>query len=282
MHEVSSAVAVDGLSDRSEVAILDAARDAARLAGRILLDRLGKVEAREKARADLVTDADLASQAAIAEMLRGRFPQFEFFAEESTTKRRQAARESGRPMWIVDPLDGTANYVHRLPGFSVSIALMEGDQPIIGVVYDPLADVMYASTRGTPSTKNGRPIRASGCIHLSRAMVCCSFRPGVRRDDPEVDQFLNILESAQTVRRLGSAALNLCYLAEGCLDAYWANSLKAWDAAAGYLIARKSGVHFCNPEGGSFDVWHPRLVASATPELQRQVLGCLQRDASSR
>ncbi|RMF38038.1 MAG: inositol monophosphatase, partial [Planctomycetota bacterium] len=249
--------------------------------GRILLDRLGKVAPREKARADLVTDADLASQSAIAELLQGRFPQFEFFAEESTAARRQEARASGRPMWIVDPLDGTANYVHRLPGFSVSIALVEGDRPRVGVVYDPLADTMYAAVEGSPSTKNGRPLRSSGCEELSRSMVCCSFRPGVHRDDPEVAQFLNILESAQTVRRLGSAALNLCYLAEGCLDAYWATSLKAWDVAAGYLIAGQAGVAFCDPAGQPFDLWQPRLVAAATVELQRQVLACLRNSASS-
>ncbi|GIW99799.1 MAG: inositol monophosphatase [Pirellulaceae bacterium] len=262
-------------SENTFAGAMDAACDAARAAGRILRDRLGKVAAKEKAPADLVTEADTAAQAAIADIVRSRFPRYAFLGEESPPQQREEAAASGAPLWIVDPLDGTANYVHRLGGFSVSIALCVEGQPRLGVVFDPLANVMYKAQVGGRATKNGRPLSVSGCSQLRSAMVCCSFRPGVRRSDPEVDQFLNILESAQTIRRLGSAALNLCYLAEGCLDAYWATSVKVWDVAAGYLIAHLAGAHITNPEGEPFDLWHPRLLATASNELHEELLCCL-------
>lgn len=256
--------------------ILETASEAARAGGKILRERMGKVAAREKGPADLVTDADLASQHAIEQLLQSRFPHYAFLGEESTEKDRAAAMTSGKPIWVVDPLDGTANYVHRLPSFSVSIALVEGNEPIVGVVYDPLIDVLYAATSAGQVTKNGKPIRASGCQEIGRAMVCCSFRPGVRRGDREVDQFLNVLEKSQSLRRLGSAALNLCYLAEGCLDSYWANSVKAWDVAAGYLIAKSAGVEIEAIDGGAFDMWNPRFVASGSSQLQQSMLECLK------
>ena len=257
---------------------LEAACEAARAGGKILREQMGRVAAREKGPADLVTDADLASQRAIEQLLTSRFPQFAFLGEESTAEEQAEARNSGKPLWIVDPLDGTANFVHRLPSFSVSIALVDNGQPIVGVIYDPLIDTLYSATADGIASKNGKPIQASGCTEISQAMVCCSFRPGVKRNDREVNQFLNVLELSQSLRRLGSAALNLCYLAEGCLDSYWANSVKTWDVAAGYLIAKQAGVHFVSVDGTPFDVWNPRFVASASGELQERMLECMRVD----
>ncbi len=254
---------------------LETACEAARLGGKILVDYLGKAVAREKGPMDLVTDADVASQQAIEKLIRIRFPQHEFLGEESTQADREKAQASGRPVWVVDPLDGTANYVHRLPGFSVSVALVEGNEPKVGVVYDPLSDTLYAATCEGAVTKNNKPIRASGCEQLGKAMVCCSFRPNVRRGDPEVEQFLNVLEKSQSLRRLGSAAMNLCYVAEGCLDAYWASSVKAWDVAAGGLIARTAGAQLTRIDGSPFDLWDPRLLATASPSLHTAMLKCL-------
>ncbi|GAB5404939.1 MAG: inositol monophosphatase family protein [Aureliella sp.] len=255
--------------------VLDTACEAARLGGGVLREKFGKVVAREKAPADLVTDADFASQAAIEQLLTGRFPSYAFLGEESTDEEREAALASGKPCWVVDPLDGTANFVHRLLSFSVSIALVEGDQPIVGVVYDPMLDVMYAAGDDGRVTKNNKPITNSGCTEISQAMTCCSFRPGVRRDDNEIEQFLCVIEKSQSMRRLGSAALNLCYLAEGCLDSYWAGGIKAWDVAAGYKIATNAGVQFNSLDRSAFDMWNPRFVASSTPQLQEAMLDCL-------
>ncbi len=254
--------------------VLESACEAARVGGKILREQLGKAAVHEKGPADLVTDADLASQRAIEQLLMGRFPQHAFMGEESTEEQRQQAIDSGKPTWVVDPLDGTANYAHSLLGFSVSIALVDGKQPRVGVVYDPMTDVMYAAEQSGQVSKNGKPIRVSGCTHIERAMVCCSFRPGVSRQDPEINQFLNVLERSQSLRRLGSAALNLCYVAEGCLDAYWATSVKTWDIAAGYLIAKNAGAVFSNIEGDDFDLWNPKLVVASSRELHGQMLQC--------
>ncbi|MBX3421259.1 MAG: inositol monophosphatase [Pirellulaceae bacterium] len=254
---------------------LAAACDAARGAGRILLEHLGKVSVREKAQADLVTDADVASQQVIMRLLAGRFPQYAFLGEESSAEEQQAALDSNKPVWVVDPLDGTVNFVHQLAGFSVSIALVVAGQVRLGVVYDPLSNSLYTATHDGPAMRDGKPIRASACLDLSSALVCCSFPPAVRRDDPTVEQFLRVLERCQSLRRLGSAALNLCYLAEGSLDAYWASSVKCWDVAAGYLIAQRAGVIFSHLRGDAFDLWNPLLVAAASPTLHGQMLECM-------
>ncbi len=255
---------------------LETACEAARLGGKILLDYLGKAEVREKGPADLVTDADLASQRAIEQLIRLRYPQHEFLGEESSVEDRERAVASGRPLWVVDPLDGTANFVHRLPSFSVSVALVEQNEASHGAVYDPLSDTLYAASKMGAVTKNGKPIRVSPCQRLDQAMVCCSFRPSVQRSDPEVAQFLCVLERSQSLRRLGSAALNLCYVAEGCLDAYWASSVKTWDVAAGYLIARAAGATLTKTNGGTFDLWEPQLLITATEPLHAEMLECLR------
>jgi myo-inositol-1(or 4)-monophosphatase len=254
---------------------LETATEAARVGGKILMDFLGKAAVREKGPSDLVTDADVASQRAIESLIKIRFPQHEFLGEESTDVDRKRALASGKPMWVVDPLDGTANFVHRLPSFSVSIALVEENEVRIGVVYDPMSDTMYAASADGAVTKNGKPIRVSNCQSLSQAMVCCSFRPSVQRTDPEVSQFLNVLERSQSLRRLGSAALNLCYVADGCLDAYWAASVKTWDVAAGCLIAAKAGATMTDISGGILDLLEPRVLITATPELHAEMMDCL-------
>ncbi len=255
---------------------LAAAIDAAHAGGRILREQLGKAAVREKGPADLVTDADLASQRQIEQILTSRFPHFSFLGEESTDAEREAAVATGKPLWVVDPLDGTANFVHRLHGFSVSIALVEDNEVTVGVIYDPMAGTIYTANAQGHVTKDNRPIRVSECGRIDRAMVCCSFPPGVTRHNQAVDQFLNVLERSQSLRRLGSAALNLCYLAEGCLDSYWATSVKTWDVAAGYLIAKSAGAVFSNLEGGPFDLWDPKFVGSSSTALHDEMLECLR------
>ncbi len=242
----------------------------------MLREHFGKVAVREKGPSDLVTDADLASQRMIEQTLRARFPNYSFLGEESTEEERRSAVATGRPLWIVDPLDGTANFVHRLLGFSVSIALVEDGVVTVGIVHDPMSGTMYAANADGHVTKDSKPIQASRCTELAKAMVCCSFPPAVTRADQSVSFFLKVLERSRSLRRLGSAALNLCYVAEGCLDSYWATSVKTWDVAAGYLIAQSAGAVFSNIDGKPFDLWNPQLVASASVPLHQQMLACLQ------
>ena len=255
---------------------LDAACDAACEAGRILLSFLGKVTVREKGRSDLVTDADLAAQQTIQRILNGRFPEYAFLGEESSQDEQANARQSGKPIWIVDPLDGTTNFVHKMPGFCVSIALVIDDVVQLGVVHDPVQNATYSSARNGPTLRDGKPIEVSGCDALERALVCCSLSPGIRRNDPSVGQFLNVLEASRSVRRLGSAALNLCYVAEGCLDSYWTSSVKCWDVAAGYLIALQAGAVVSRIDGSRFNLWEPELLCSSSLQLQQQMRDCMK------
>ena len=256
---------------------LKAASEAAKIAGDILRAYQSKFQTREKRPRDLVTDADEAAQHAIERFLKDRFPEHAFLGEESAAVVRQAARESGKLLWVVDPLDGTANYVHGLSMFAVSIALVQGDRVLVGVVYDPMAGDLFTATADGPALNNGRTIRSSDCREMEYAMIAASFPAGVRRNDPEVEQFLKVLGDCQSLRRLGSAALNLCYVAQGSLDAYWASSVQTWDIAAGILIAQRAGAHCLDVSGEAFQLWNPRPLVTSTHELQQELLACIRR-----
>lgn len=253
---------------------LDVAKSGARSAGTLLREMLHTAEAREKAPKDLVTDADIAAQKILEDALLSAFPTHAFLGEESGEELSKF-RDTSRWTWIVDPLDGTANYVHRLPNFAVSIGLVLGDRIQVGVVYDPMADELYSAIAGRGAELNGNPIRVSGCRSINEAMVAASFPPDVQRHSPEVHQFLNVLERSQSIRRLGSAALNLCYVAQGRLDAYWANRLKPWDLAGGILIATEAGARVTSPDNTPIDIWRGDILASSSPSLHQAMLEAL-------
>ena len=141
----------------------------------------------------------------------------------------------------------------------------------MAVVWDPILKDMYRATLGGGATRNGEPISNSGCDAIDRAMVIISFAKGVTREDDQIHQFLELLETAGTIRRLGSAALNLCYVASGCSDSYWANNLKVWDVAAGCLIATEAGAVIKQLSGEPLDLLKPDFVCSATEKLFDQL-----------
>lgn len=242
------------------------AEEAARKAGQLLLESLGKVKAREKNPRDLVTEADIQSQLTIKNHLLSHFPDHGFIGEEG-----DHSQTSADFCWIVDPLDGTTNFVHQLPGFAVSIALRHANEILVGVVYDPIADEYFSAAKGRGAKLNDQPISASDCTELGQSLLVCSFSSKVTRDGDEVRRFLNILPHA-TVRRMGSAAINLSYVACGRLDGYWATSLKLWDMAAGYLIAQEAGAIFSNIDGSELNFDDPTFVMAATPELHAQII----------
>jgi myo-inositol-1(or 4)-monophosphatase len=258
------------------------AKDAAVRAGLILDEMLLTASVREKGPKDLVTDADIAAQKEIESVLLTAFPDHVFIGEESGLELgahglSDEATSSGETpwTWVVDPLDGTANYVHRLPNFAVSIALVRGDVVWLGVVYDPISRELFSAVRGEGAHLHGVPIHTSGCRRMEDAMVAVSFPPQVHRDSPEVEQFLNVLEQSQSIRRLGSAALNLCYVAAGRLDAYWANRLKPWDVAAGALIVEEAGAVLSNLCGEKTTIWRGEYLAVASIELQQLMIQAL-------
>ena len=255
---------------------LEIALEAAKRAGKVLLDHLGKVDVREKKPRDLVTQADLDSQEMIEQLITERFPEHLFLGEESNTENSidfdpsDVGQFDAEYAWIVDPLDGTTNFVHQLRSFSVSIALTQNKVPIVGVVYDPLCDECFHAAKGEGAFLNGKRIEVSDCEQLHDAMVVTGFSPSVTKESIEAKRFLEVLGKAQTIRRLGSAALNLCFLACGRVDAYWASSLNAWDIAAGLLILSESGGKI-RPISGDFDMFHPEFVASSTLELGAEI-----------
>lgn len=250
---------------------LAAAQIAAKLGGAKLVEMLGVAKVSEKAPKDLVTEADLASQNAIEQFLLKAFPDHVLVGEEDTEMSGDLNEAIDKFCWIVDPLDGTMNYVHQLRSFSVSIALRYQGELLVGVVYDPLLDECFCAAKGQGATLNDEPISNSGCESVSDALVVCSFSSSVTREHPEVERFLRVLSNTASIRRLGSAALNLSYVACGRTDAYWATGLKCWDIAAGFLILKEAGGVLDCIEGGQgeadivFD--KPKFCASATEAL---------------
>lgn len=258
---------------------LEIAERAARVGGKILLDWRGKFQTRQKGRNDFVTDADFASQQAIREVVLGAFPEHEFLGEEDIGG--ESVR-GGEFRWLVDPLDGTANYVHQLQTFAVSIALEQRGRLIVGVIYDPVSDECFTAEAGGGAKLNGAPLRVSECRQLSDAMVAISFSNAVARDSVEITRFVETLLACQSIRRLGSAALNLAYIAAGRLDAYFATSVKIWDVAAGVLIVREAGGTVTALLGGELNLERPEFLASASGRLQQELVELLKRAEASR
>ena len=258
--------------------IAEVCQRAARAGGKVLLDWAERFTVREKGPADLVTEADLAAEQVVRQTIADTFPLDRFIGEESADSAtvETILNESTSCVWVVDPLDGTTNYAHHNPFYACSVAAVRGGQILAGVVYQPVTDDCYVAVRGQGAALNGKRLRASSISAVHSALVAVSLPPKIRRNAAVVQQFLSILEQAQAIRRTGSAALNMCYVASGRLDAYWAMSTSAWDIAAGALLVTEAGGTVSDVHGGPFDLSRPHPLAAATPEL-RDALGLLLR-----
>lgn len=239
--------------------MLDFAIDLAYRAGAVLragLERERTVE--QKGEADLVTDVDRASEALIVEALRVRYPDHRIIAEEGG-----AAEGNSGYTWLVDPLDGTTNYAHGFPFYSVSLGLLQNDDLRLGVVYDPLRNELFAAERGRGAFCNGRRLRVSATGHLRAALLTTGF-PYDRSTNPEnnLAEFSRMVLRIQGVRRSGSAALDLCYVAAGRTDGHWELGLHPWDVAAGALMIVEAGGQLSDWQGQPWTPWCPYLVAS--------------------
>jgi myo-inositol-1(or 4)-monophosphatase len=213
---------------------------AARRAGELMIRQLNQLESlkvTEKAKNEFVTQVDKAAEAAIIEIIRDHYPDHAILAEES------GAAGDHEYQWIVDPLDGTTNYVHGFPVFSVSIAVARKGELEHGVVYDPLRQEIFSASRGQGAQLDGRRIRVSKRATLQQSLVATGFP--YRANLVHLDRYLEMLRAVMLessgVRRPGSAALDLCYVAAGRVDAYWELGLSKWDIAAGALIVREAG-----------------------------------------
>lgn len=250
---------------------------AARAAGGVLLDWAGRFSAREKGPSDLVTEADLAAQEVIRERLLAAFPQHGFLAEEQNAN--FASQEDGL-RWIVDPLDGTMNYVHGVPNYAVSIALEQRGELLVGTVFDPVNRECFTAARGQGAWLDGRRLSVSKVGELAQALVAASFPARVERNDREIADFIEVTIRAQGTRRMGSSALNLCYVAAGRFDGYWSTSTKTWDIAAGALLVAEAGGVITHYGGGPLDLARPQFIAAATPKLHDELRELLHRPAS--
>jgi myo-inositol-1(or 4)-monophosphatase len=241
------------------LALLDSAQAAARLGGKVLREAFaGSRTISYKGGIDLVTDADKASEAAVLGFLRARHPDHSVLAEES------GASGAGLYRWIVDPLDGTTNYAHHLPHFCVSVAVEGPDGVLAGAVYDPLKDELFSAARGHGATCNGMVLHASAATELKRALLCTGFPYNVH-EHPEGPMGLlqRFIRKAQGIRRMGSAALELAWLAAGRFDGYFEFGLKPWDVAAGALLVLEAGGVCRRIDGAPLDLAIGDVLACA-------------------
>lgn len=207
---------------------------------------------------DLVTDADLAAEEAIVATLRRAFPDHAVTAEEGGTR-----AEGAEYRWWVDPLDGTVNFAHGIPIFAVSIACLRHDTPLVGAVLQPLTGELFTARAGKGAFRNGEPIRVSGEPRVAEGLLATGF-PYDREAHWEAmsGRFLRCLRAARGIRRLGSAAIDLCWVACGRFAGYWESGLKPWDAAAGVLIVREAGGRVTDFRGGPVRLESGEVAAS--------------------
>lgn len=256
------------ISERKE--FLDIAIKAARLAGGTVLDHLGKISKRDidlKQASDFVTTVDRESEEIIIGAIKEHFPHHLILAEESI---KESAGEAYR--WIIDPLDGTTNYIHGYPVFSVSIALEYRGEIIAGVIFDPLREELFSTEKGGGAFLNGHPIRVSEIGVLKDSLITTGF-PFRRKEmiDPYLRLFRNLFLKVSDLRRAGSAALDLAYLACGRCDGFFEIGLSPWDIAAGSLLIEEAGGVITDFGGGDGHIWTGNVVAG-TPAVHREIL----------
>jgi myo-inositol-1(or 4)-monophosphatase len=239
-----------------------AAIGAAREAGAILREGLGRPrQIAYKGQVDLVTEMDKRSEALIVAALTDRFPDHRVVAEEGS-----GPRAGDSPYrWLIDPLDGTTNYAHGYPCFAVSIALMEGDETIVGVVYDPTRDELFRAERGGGAFLNDRPLRVSDTDELIRGLFATGFPYDAALRHIALAHWHAFSYAAQAIRRDGAAALDLCSVAAGRFDGFYEAHLGPWDCAAGALLVTEAGGTISDYRGERFDPFRGELVASNGP-----------------
>lgn len=243
-------------------------------AGAILRDYQGReFSVSKKGRSDLVTEADLAVEELVISRILESFPGHSVLAEE--TGLRQIQEGTPRFQWIVDPLDGTTNFAHGYPFFCVSIALEVDGRLALGVVYDPMAEDLFSALKGDGARLNGEPIHVTSEVALSESLLCTGFANHRQQVIRNLQLFQAFILSARAVRRTGSAALDLCYVAAGRLDGFWELSLHPWDMAAGALILEEAGGRVSRFDSSPLQLENPEIVAS-NGEIHDQMLQAIE------
>ena len=252
--------------------------DAARAAGDIIHRGMSDaLDIRFKGAINLVTQIDVAAERAVVERLRAKLPDHGILAEEGSLHQSLSPYR-----WLIDPLDGTTNYAHRFPFFCVSIGLQHADRMILGVVCDPLRDELFTAVRGGGAICNGRPLSVSPTDLLKESLVVTGFAYDPKRDtNVNFRHFEAMSRVVQGVRRTGSAALDLCYVAAGRSDGFWELSLSPWDTAAGQVIVEEAGGRVTDFSGRAFSPYTPEVVAS-NGKIHDEMLAVLNQPASPR
>jgi myo-inositol-1(or 4)-monophosphatase len=258
-------------------AVINVMSAAARKAGRGLIRDFGEVEnlqVSQKGPSDFVSTADLKAEKTLRNELEKARPGYGFLMEESAP-----VPGDGKHRWIVDPLDGTLNFLHGIPHFCISVALERDGEIIAGVVYEPLRDEEYWAEKGSGAFVSDRRLRVSGRRNLSEAVIATGIPFGAKRDNPIYPKMLNAV-AAETagIRRFGSAALDLAYVAAGKFDGFWEFALNSWDIAAGILLVREAGGYVTDFDGGH-DVMKSGNVFAANDHLHLP-LGRILRQAT--
>jgi myo-inositol-1(or 4)-monophosphatase len=230
---------------------LAAAKAAAKLAGGIQMEAVNRRhQVKFKGVSNLVTEVDVACEKAIIASIHAKFPDHSFLAEEG------GESKPGSPyLWIIDPLDGTTNYAHGFRRFCVSIALTASGEPQVGVVYNPIARELFSAVRGQGAWLNGKPIAVSRTKRVEDALICTGFSYDKgKRLDRDLKLYIKVLRDAQSMRRSGCAALDLCDVACGRFDGFWELNLNAWDIAAGCLLITEAGGQWTGIKGKPVDI----------------------------
>jgi myo-inositol-1(or 4)-monophosphatase len=241
------------------------AMEAARRAGVVLEQWRNRFEIREKGRFDLVTNADHEAQEAIAELVRKRYPEHGFLGEESRQAPTLRPGATDQPLWIVDPLDGTTNYVHDCPVYAVSIGVEVAGELVVGVIYDPDRKELFSAAKGQGAWLNGRRLRTTRHERLEQALLSTGFPPDLRGQEHTLASWHHFSLRTQSLRRTGSTALNLAYVAAGRHDGFWTYQAHPWDAAGGVVLIREAGGAVTNLDGSDYDLYTLDLLASNGP-----------------
>lgn len=241
--------------------MLNFAIETAREAGQILLEKFGrKINISKKGDINLVTEADLASEKLIIERIKSYHPKHSILAEESG----EAVIIGGENKWkwIIDPLDGTTNFAHGYPCFCVTIALEHEGEIVIGVTFDPTRNELFAAEKGRGATLNNKPIRVSDTEKLSESLIVTGFPYDFKQKEDFARHLTDFLLNSRGVRRDGSAAIDMAYVACGRFDGFWEEGLNPWDVAAGVLLIEEAGGQVSYYDNSKFSIYAPPICAS--------------------
>ncbi|HVF48352.1 MAG TPA: inositol monophosphatase family protein [Pyrinomonadaceae bacterium] len=258
--------------------MLNFAIETARDAGQLLLEKFGRgIAVEKKGDYNLVTAADLASEELIVERIKSYYPKHSILAEEAGNA---VIIGDSSWKWVIDPLDGTTNFAHGYPCFCVTLALEYEGEIMLGVTFDPTRDELFAAERGRGASLNNKPIRVSHCEELSEALLVTGFPYDFKRQEDFARHLTRFLLESRGVRRDGSAAIDMAYVACGRFDGFWEEGLNPWDMAAGVLLIEEAGGQVSGYDGSRLSIYSPPILAS-NGLIHSQMAGVLRKAGRS-